>query len=292
MPEESSRELVVRQDNRLIDSYFSLTVAEMRFIFHLAARVQPEDTGFTTYAFSAAEVGRMIGDEMLTYSEAETLTMKLWRRELHLASDGGATRLALRWITEAQRTDKTGMIEVALSPKLQPYLLRLAQWTQTRLDLLTTLRSAYAVRLYLMACKVRNQKCPVFALSIAELRARLEIPSNQYTRFVDFNRRVLREPIDEINAQGEVILSYIVERKGRTPISVQFQVSLPSTKSTKGDGNTVAARIKDRRRRKVKTQERTADSVEPSAPDPAIQAGFAQLKLKLTARNEFAITGS
>lgn len=284
MSELSSKELVVRQDNRLIESYFTLTVAEMRFIFHLAAKVQPEDTGFTTYSFTAAEVGRMIGDEMLTYAEAEALTMKLWRRELHLASDNGATRLALRWITEAQRTDSTGLIEVALSPKLQPYLLRLAQWTQSRLDLLTTLRSAYAVRLYLMACKVRNQQCPEFELSIAELRARLEIPDDQYTRFVDFNRRILREPIDEINAQGEVMLTYSVEREGRTPISVKFQVSLPPTKSTKDDGQEVAARIKERQRRRTKIQERAATPVQPVAPSPAIQAQFAQLKLELTAK--------
>ncbi len=260
MTEEQTRDLVVRQDNRLIESYFSLTVAEMRFIFHLAARVRPEDTDFTTYSFSAAEIGRMIGDEMLTYAEAEALTLRLYKREVHVASGDGTTRHALRWITEATRNDNTGMIEVALSARLQPYLLRLAEWTKIRLELLTTLRSAYAIRLFLMACKVRNQRCPNFTLPVTELRARLEISSAQYPRFVDFNRRVLKEPIEEINAQGEVHIKYEVERKGCTPNAVRFIIDISPSKSCGGEGAKVAARINERRK-KAKRKKPVQDAV-------------------------------
>ncbi len=261
---------MVRQHNRLIESYFSLSLAEMRFIFHLAAEVRPEDNAFTTYEFSAADVGRRIGDQMLTYEEAEGLVMRLWRRELHMTADGGAQRQARRWITQADRDDKTGMIRVALSPDMQPYLLRLAEWTQARLDILTTLRSAYSVRLYLLGCKVRNQIDQSFTLTVEDLRARLEIPSDQYIRFFQLEEWVLRRPVAEINLRTDMNLSYQVERKGRSPFAVHFQVSMPPTKSLQNDGAAIAARIKKRRGRPQKSRVSANAVLEPTQDTPPL----------------------
>jgi plasmid replication initiation protein len=210
----------IRQDSKLVDSSYSLTVAEMRLVWHLIAMVQPGDIDFSEYEFSTSELGKMMGNSDLTHAEAEAIVLRLWRREIHVAH--GSKKLALRWICEAARDAKRGTIRVSISPTMRPYLLQLKEWTQAKLEQLCSLSSRYAVRFYLWACKIRNQKQRDWIFSIEELRDSLEIPHAEYARFYDFNLWVLRKPIAEVNSRTDLKLDYQVLRRSRVPYAIRF----------------------------------------------------------------------
>ncbi len=247
MSKPVDQSLAVRQSNDLITSSYYLSVAEMRLVWHLVSLIKPEDENFAEYEFSAAELGKMMGDESLTYAEAEAITMRLWRREIHIVQ--GAWKGAFRWVINAKRNADSGLIKVALDPALKPLLLNLREWTQARLDLICSLSSRYAVRIYLWACKVRNQSQRTWEISIEELRARLEIPAEEYVRFANLNSRVLREPVDEINSRTDLKLAYQVLRRGHSPYAVRFMIVEGEQTST-GTGELVHAEKSKRTKRR------------------------------------------
>jgi plasmid replication initiation protein len=222
MSDSTECSLKIRQSNDLVNSSYHLSVAEMRLVFHLISRISPDDKEFLSYEFSAAELGQMMRDRTLTYPEAEAITLRLWRREIHIQE--GDWKGSYRWVINAERNKQTGLIRVSLDPKLKPFLLNLYQWTQARMEQICSLSSGYAVRIYLWASKVRNQSQRTWEISIDELRGKLEIPVEEYVRFSSLNQRVLREPIEEINTHTDLKLSYQVLRKGRTPYAIRFTI--------------------------------------------------------------------
>ncbi len=265
MTNSIDRSLTVRQSNDLITSSYHLSVAEMRLVWHLVSLIKPDDENFTEYEFSAAELGKMMGDESLTYAEAEAITMRLWRREIHI--EQGSWKGAFRWVINAKRNADSGLIKVALDPTLKPLLLNLREWTQARLELLCSLSSRYAVRIYLWACKIRNQSQRTWEISIDELRAKLEIPAEEYPRFSSLNQRVLREPIDEINAHTDLQLTYHILRRGRSPYAVRFTI-IEGERTTTGAGELVHAEITKRIKQRSRTSKRDKINQLSSLPEP------------------------
>jgi plasmid replication initiation protein len=265
MSKSIDQSLVVRQSNDLITSSYYLSVAEMRLVWHLVSLIKPDDENFTEYEFSAAELGKMMGDESLTYAEAEAITMRLWRREIHI--EQGSWKGAFRWVINAKRNADSGLIKVALDPTLKPLLLNLREWTQARLELLCSLSSRYAVRIYLWACKVRNQSERTWEISIEELRARLEIPAEEYVRFANLNSRVLREPINEINTHTDLRLTYQILRRGHSPYAVRFTI-IEGERTSTGNGELIRAKITKRSKQKARTFKRDKTSQLHLLPEP------------------------
>jgi plasmid replication initiation protein len=248
---KKSSSLVVRQANSLVESSYHLSVAEMRLVWHLISHISPGDKDFLEYGFTASELGEMIGDESLTYEEAELIALRLWRREIHIQHE--TFKGAYRWVIRAKRDSNTGLIHIALDPELKPLLLGLKQWTQAKLEQLCSLSSSYSVRMYLWACRVRNQQQREWTVSVESLRAQLKIPAEEYARFSNFNAWVLRKPIEEINRATDLELNYQVLRKGRSPYAVRFSIVEGDHTST-GTGELV--RVEKAKR--AKQQKRTA----------------------------------
>jgi plasmid replication initiation protein len=270
----------VRQENSLVDSSYHLTVSEMRLIWHLISLIKPNDEDFCEYEFTASELGQMMGDESLTYAEAEAITLRLWRREIHFQRDNWKS--SYRWVIRAKRNPDSGLIRIALDPELKPLLLNLKAWTQAKLEQLCSLSSNYAVRIYLWASKVRNQTQREWTVTIEELKAQLKIPAEEYDRFSNFNAWVLRKPIAEVNEKTDLKLNYQVLRRGRSPYAVRFTV-VEGAQSSTGTGELIQAEITKRIKRKSRESNRKK-SIQLLLPEPneiseeVRAANLAQLK--------------
>ena len=252
----------VRQSKKLALAYYTLTIQEMRLIWDLAARIRLTDNDFTEYEYSLSELHDIFGEHM-TYADVEELLMRLYRRELHVESDSGV-REALRWVISAVRDESQQTFRLALHPKLRTYFIGLQEWVMTEKATLRAFSSEYAVRLYIMACVYRNQDIQTWQISIAELRARLGITADQYTRFSNLKSRVLDAPIRELNERAAPFeLGFRVDKRGYTPTSIFFELK-NWTRTKTGTGAKVAARIEDRRQ-KMNRKARAAKKAESAA---------------------------
>ena len=148
-------ELWIRQDQRVVTSYYALTVGEMRIIWEVASRIRPADVDLTVHRFTLGELSEIVGKN-LTFAEGEALIMRLWRRELHVESENGQRRQSFRWITSAERRADENVFTVGLEPALKRFFLSLQEWVQASRDQLRQFSSEYAARIYLWACAVRT----------------------------------------------------------------------------------------------------------------------------------------
>lgn len=94
-------------------------------------------------------------------------------------------------------------------------------YTKYRKEIVLRLKKDYAIDFYHLAKK--NQKLGKFKLTIDEAFIEFGLPDS-YRDLSNFKRRVLKVPIDEINAVTDLSIEYSPLKKGRTVIGYNFTV--------------------------------------------------------------------
>ena len=146
-------------------------------------------------------------------------------------------------------TDYHDEVTIRFSPEIIPYLINLKKnFTQHALSDLAELNSKYSIILYRWLSMNYNQyehysykggrreeqveayRNPT--ISMRELREMTDT-INDYKRFTHFETRVLKEPLEEINAHTSFNVSYDKIKKGRSIDSIVFHI----TKKRRADDN-------------------------------------------------------
>ncbi|NLM66944.1 MAG: RepB family plasmid replication initiator protein [Enterococcus sp.] len=126
-------------------------------------------------------------------------------------------------------------------PQIMPYLIDLKQnFTQYALSDVMELNSKYSIILYKWLCMYYNQYEHYGAkggrqnkqleeyrnpsISILELRY-LTNTLDEYKHISNFFKRILDEPIEEINARTHFIVTYEKIKKGRSIVAIQFHIT-------------------------------------------------------------------
>ena len=132
------------------------------------------------------------------------------------------------------------MVTLQFQPQIMPYLIDLKKnFTQYALSDVMELNSKYSIILYKWLSMNYNQyehysvkggrrteqvesyRNP--SIKVSELRI-LTDTMNEYKNFTDFNRRVLKEPLEEINAHTHFNVFYDKIKKGRSIDSIVFHI--------------------------------------------------------------------
>ena len=136
--------------------------------------------------------------------------------------------------------DYSDEVEIFFNPYIMPYLIELKQnFTQYALSDVMELNSKYSIILYKWLCMYYNQYEHYNAkggrrngqlefyrnpsISLKELRT-LTDTVYEYKKFANFETRVLKQPIEEINAHTHFNVVYEKVKKGRTIDSIQFHI--------------------------------------------------------------------
>ena len=146
-------------------------------------------------------------------------------------------------------TDYNDEVLIRFSPEIIPYLINLKKnFTQHALSDLAELNSKYSIILYRWLSMNYNQydhysykggrreeqveayRNP--SISIRELREMTDT-INEYKKFGNFETRVLKEPLEEINAHTSFNVTYDKIKKGRSIDSIVFHI----TKKRRADDN-------------------------------------------------------
>jgi predicted transcriptional regulator YdeE len=134
---------------------------------------------------------------------------------------GTATLLAGLEVDEA-----TGEVSYDFGRFLTEKILDNKIFTRLRVHFMLGLSGKYAVALYTLLESMANLERPTITLSLEELRERLNVPENTYLAWIDFKKRVLDQPMSEINGAEDapIMAQYKTESKGRKIVAVTFTV--------------------------------------------------------------------
>ena len=242
-------ELVVK-DNALIQASYTLDLVEQRLM--LLAIMEARETGkgiapdslLQIHAHSYAEhfnvnketaytvmkdASKGLFDRYVTYHDKNPKTGK--DRSFHC-----------RWVDKIGYEKDTGIVYLRFTHDVVPLITRLEQqFTSYDIEQISSLNSAYAIRLYELLIQWRSVgKTPVFELE--QFRQQLGVEEVKYSRMSDFKKYVLDFAVQQINEHTDITVKYDQHKQGRiiTGFTFKFKVKAKAKKAinSERDGDT------------------------------------------------------
>lgn len=243
------KELVVK-DNALIQASYTLDLVEQRLM--LLAIMEARETGkgiapdslLQIHAHSYAEhfgvnketaytvmkdASKGLFDRYVTYHDKNPKTGK--DRSFHC-----------RWVDKIGYEKDTGIVYLRFTHDVVPLITRLEQqFTSYDIEQISSLSSAYAIRLYELLIQWRSiGKTPVFELE--QFRQQLGVEEVKYSRMSDFKKYVLDFSVQQINEHTDITVKYDQHKQGRiiTGFTFKFKAKAKSKKAieSKRDSDT------------------------------------------------------
>ena len=122
----------------------------------------------------------------------------------------------------------TGYLRFAFSQGLIPILKEPLRFARLRVHFMLGLSGKYAVTLYELLESVVNKVDPTIEITVDSLRRWLKVPDEKLPRFANFNQRVLKPAIKQINANPEAA-GFTVDmqpiKKGRAVHKIRFKMT-------------------------------------------------------------------
>ena len=165
-----------------------------------------------TYAL-LAEAAQTLFNRQVTYMTTDTKRNRPEKR-------------VVRWVSGISYVEGAGIIKLRFSPEVIPLITELEKnFTSYELEQVSSLTSAYAVRLYELLIAWRSVgKTPVFELD--DFRSKIGLEADTYKLMSDFKKRVLDHSITQINTHTDITVTYEQHKSGRiiTGFSFTFKV--------------------------------------------------------------------
>lgn len=228
--------------NELIPEYVLQPHAISRAIYRLSASARkliamgmsllPPDLSNLTATFSYNDFCKALGLERSGkhYSLIQSAILECVKADITI--DTAEKWQVFTWIQTAEINKKTNTISITFSSGLAAYLLTLKKM-YARIDLVDfgKIQSLYAIRLFemvksyesLAGQRGNSEKSWYFERTIEDLRKILGIEIGTYLKTNDFKKKVIENPINELNELNLGIKTtpeYI--RKGKFLISIRF----------------------------------------------------------------------
>ena len=243
------RELVVK-DNALIQASYTLDLVEQRLM--LLAIMEARETGkgiapdslLQIHAHSYAEhfginketaytvmkdASKGLFDRYVTYHDKNPKTGK--DRSFHC-----------RWVDKIGYEKDTGIVYLRFTHDVVPLITRLEQqFTSYDIEQISSLNSAYAIRLYELLIQWRSVgKTPLFDLQ--QFRQQLGVEPVQYKTMSNFKKYVLDFAVQQVNEHTDITVKYDQHKQGRiiTGFTFSFKIKVKSKKAieSKRDSDT------------------------------------------------------
>ena len=210
----------VSKANRLIEARYKLNLVEQKLILFAISKLDTVQKDFNIQRFSLKELSDVIGEQEHRYSEIRKVVRELRKKEVIINTSD--KELITGWLSSIIFEKNTGMVELEFSKNLAPYLLELnGAYKSYQLENVIQMKSAYAIRIYEMlkqwGCK-RKQ-----TYTVEELKRRLDL-TDEYSRFTNFENRVLVPAKAEINEHSDLWITYKKIKKGRSVDSIEFEI--------------------------------------------------------------------
>ena len=218
---------IIKANELIQRSRYDLTLRQQKLVLFLISRIQKTDTVDHVYHTSIREISEVCNfpnDGSWTLIKKDLL--KLTERKWGVTITGEEATIS--WIGDVIFPE-TGGVDITFNKYMAPYLFQLhEQYTQMKLDDVLVFRCKYSVRLYEYIRSYAGQHRleedtetdiayhPVrITLSDQELRKRVECV-DQYPKWKEFHRSVLKKAVDEINRNNtDIHISYTTQESAQ-----------------------------------------------------------------------------
>lgn len=221
-------DLIVK-DNALMNASYNLDLVEQRLI--LLAILEARESGkginandpLTVHAESY--INQFGVARQTAYQALKDACKDLFARQFSYQEkrERGRANITSRWVSQIAYIDETATVEVIFAPAVVPLITRLEeQFTKYDIEQISSLSSAYAVRLYeLLICWRTTGKTPV--IDLTEFRKRIGVLDTEYQRMDVFKRGVLELALKQVNEHTDITASYEQHKKGRVITGFSFK---------------------------------------------------------------------
>ena len=229
---EEERQYYIAKRNELIRrSRYNLTLQQKRMILYAISRIKPEDSKDKVYEIDIKDYCKVCG-----LSADSGYYYQVLRDNLQIIADTSAwiidengKHILFRWFNDVEVEPNSSKMYVSFHKTVADYLFNLENnYTLYSFYYILTLRSNYSLDLYEEMASYRHMdKRTEHYYPLEELKEKLN--ATNYTRFDNFETRVLKKAIEEINNQTDLFVDYKKVREGNKStgkvIGITFYVS-------------------------------------------------------------------
>lgn len=229
-------DLIVK-DNALMNASYNLALVEQRLI--LLAILEARESGkginandpLTVHAESY--INQFKVEKHTAYQALKDACKDLFARQFSYqqrSAKGNTTNMTSRWISQIGYTENEATVQLVFAPAVVPLITRLEeQFTKYDIEQISSLSSAYAVRLYeLLICWRTTGKTPI--IELGEFRKRIGVLDTEYQRMDVFKRGVLELALKQINEYTDITATYEQHKKGRSITGFSFKFKQKKSK--------------------------------------------------------------
>jgi len=233
---------IATMHNKFIEARYRLTIEEQRIILALISLIQPEDEDFKDYKIPVNVLQELTGTKRKDiHAAVKEAVERLLKRTIIIETEKDFE--AFNFISYGRYRRGEGYFVVSIDKHLKPYLLKLKErFTRIPLKYIFPLRSVYAIRLYELLKQYENTGFRVDYLP--DLREMLGVEPEEYKRFFDFEKRVLKPAIKEINEKTDIEVSYKKKKTGRKITHIEFEVRPKPKASNIKDEKEIIEKVK------------------------------------------------
>ena len=222
---------IYKANDLIQKSRYSLSVQQQKIVLFLISRTNPYSTEFKSIKFSIQEFCKVCGIDYESgkhYAVIKEHIKQIADKSWWIKNESGRKTL-FRWIEKPYIDENSGTIEIRFDDDLKPFLLQLKE-NYTRLNLEDTLlfKSKYSIRLFELLESFRYYKLEQFekVFELEELKIILDCAN--YKQFKDFNTRVLKPAVLEINKYTYLNISYEYVKERQKIIGIKMKMDVKS----------------------------------------------------------------
>jgi len=216
---------VVKANELIQKSRFTLKVQEQKIILYLISKIKPEDMELKEHIFKIQDFCTVCGLD--AYSGANYAYIKQTLKDLRdksiwvMLPDG--YEITLSWFDYIKIKKDSGTVIIKIADNMKPYLIQLKEcYTQYELLYILAMKSQYSLRLYELLKSYENIHRQTFEMD--DLKKRLS--AEHYTLFADFQRNVLDIALREIEEFSDLNVKYKIIKEGRRFAKIEFFIEI------------------------------------------------------------------
>jgi plasmid replication initiation protein len=218
----SHKNSMIRKSNWLITASYKLTLNEQRLVLVAIAKIPFDSKEIKRrVVITAREMLQCFPDigEQNVHKEMRDAVDNLWERAIKVADPNRVDEF--RWITAKSRYLKgEGRVGFSFSPEVLPYLQQLKeQFTKYRLGDISSLKSAYSIRLYEMLMQFHHTG--IALVGVDEFKGRLGI-ADKYSDYRKLRLKVIEPAVSELNQKSHLTITFKSIREGRSIKKLEF----------------------------------------------------------------------
>ncbi|MBO8161348.1 MAG: replication initiation protein [Thermosipho sp. (in: Bacteria)] len=213
---------MIKRSNELVEGQYDFTELEKKAFLLAISKINPDDDEFQEwYEFSVKEFIAYTGIRRNSiYKDLENATKGILKKIVTIIR--GDVKIQVGLFTKVVY-DK-GNVKVRIDHDLKPHLLKMKEYTKTYLEDFMKVKGIYALELYELLKRHQFKAQKTFEVTIDFLRFKLSIKDNEYTRFYDFEKRVLKPAQKEIKKNSDIEFTYEKIKQGRKVVGFKFTI--------------------------------------------------------------------